>query len=322
MLALVESESSFGAYVCDRRPGGSTATSDLVTLDQAIYCKAQEIKWKHPGQFKSVVLCMGGFHIAGIFMAVLGKRFGDGGLHDLLVESGVLAAGSAASVLDGKHCNRGIRVQQVIWEALSRLRWRQFENFLEGEGRGCPIDFDHLAKVLSNVRSDPSAQKFAALTASGDITALLTAYRGFCNEDHGPLFAFWSSYISMVELLLAFIRSIRTGDWTLHCSCLRSMLPWIYAYDRVNYARYMTIYVSEMEQLEKTHPTAHRELQQGQFAVQRAPGHAFAQVPVDQAIEQSLNRDSTTRGGIIGFSLKPGAVHRWIITTHERSAVS
>ena len=30
MLALVESERSFGAYVCHRRPGGSLATSDLV----------------------------------------------------------------------------------------------------------------------------------------------------------------------------------------------------------------------------------------------------------------------------------------------------
>ena len=27
---MVESETSFGAYVCHRRPGGSTATSDLV----------------------------------------------------------------------------------------------------------------------------------------------------------------------------------------------------------------------------------------------------------------------------------------------------
>ena len=33
MLALVESESSFGAYVCHRRPGGSTATSDLVCAE-------------------------------------------------------------------------------------------------------------------------------------------------------------------------------------------------------------------------------------------------------------------------------------------------
>ena len=31
MLALVESESSFGVYVCHRRPGGSLPTSDLVT---------------------------------------------------------------------------------------------------------------------------------------------------------------------------------------------------------------------------------------------------------------------------------------------------
>ena len=31
MLALVESESSVGAYVCHRRPGGSIATSDLVS---------------------------------------------------------------------------------------------------------------------------------------------------------------------------------------------------------------------------------------------------------------------------------------------------
>ena len=30
VLALVESESSFGAYVCHRRPGGSIAISDLV----------------------------------------------------------------------------------------------------------------------------------------------------------------------------------------------------------------------------------------------------------------------------------------------------
>ena len=30
MLALVESESSFDAYVCHRRPGGSIAISDLV----------------------------------------------------------------------------------------------------------------------------------------------------------------------------------------------------------------------------------------------------------------------------------------------------
>ena len=36
MLALVESESSFGAYVCHRRPGGSIAISDLVCVSAAV----------------------------------------------------------------------------------------------------------------------------------------------------------------------------------------------------------------------------------------------------------------------------------------------
>ena len=40
MLALVESESSFGAYVCHRRPGGSLATSDLVLSLVDINCNS------------------------------------------------------------------------------------------------------------------------------------------------------------------------------------------------------------------------------------------------------------------------------------------
>ena len=82
----------------------------------------------------------------------IGKRFGDGGLRNLVVESEVLAAGSVASVLDGKHYNRGMRVHKVVWEALSRLRWRQFERFLEGQGHGCPIAIDSLAQPSSEIR--------------------------------------------------------------------------------------------------------------------------------------------------------------------------
>lgn len=177
----------------------------IITLDQTVYCKAQQIRWKHPDQFKTVLLCMGGFHTAGIFMAVLGKRFRDAGLCDLLTESGVLAAGSVASVLDGKHYNHGVCVHKVVWEALSRLQWRQFESFLEGDGYGCYISFQQLLQALSDLRANPCKQKFAGLTASPNLTALHSAYAGFCKQNHGPLFMFWSSCISMVELPLAFI---------------------------------------------------------------------------------------------------------------------
>ncbi|MGH0163445.1 UNVERIFIED_CONTAM: hypothetical protein FKN15_049046 [Acipenser sinensis] len=40
------------------------------------------------------------------------------------------------------------------------------------------------------------------------------------------------------------------------------------------------------------------------------------------ALEQTLISDSKMRGGIIGFSMKPEAVKRWILTAHECSAIT
>lgn len=47
----------------------------------------------------------------------------------------------------------------------------------------------------------------------------------------------------------------------------------------------------------------------------------FAQVSVDLALEQTLNKDTKTKGGIIGISQMPGTVDRWIKTAHYRAAV-
>ena len=59
MLALVESESSFDAYVCHRRPGGSTAISDLVKASLArlfdLYCFAFSLVGKRVKVIKKIV---------------------------------------------------------------------------------------------------------------------------------------------------------------------------------------------------------------------------------------------------------------------------
>ena len=56
--------------------------------------------------------------------------------------------------------------------------------------------------------------------------------------------------------------------------------------------------------------------------VQRSEKNAFADVAVDHVIEQTINRDSKTPGGIVGFNLWPSAVERWIVTAHERAAIA
>ena len=46
----------------------------------------------------------------------------------------------------------------------------------------------------------------------------------------------------------------------------------------------------------------------------------FSQLPVDQTIKQTLNCNTKTKGDIIRFSLKKGAVQRWILTAHARAS--
>ena len=76
-----------------------------------------------------------------------------------------------------------------------------------------------------------------------------------------------------------------------------------------------------MNTLSETHPKAQHYLHSGEFAVQRSQDVPFSQVAVDHTIEQTLNKDTKTKGGIIGFSLNKGAVQRWILTAHERAAI-
>ncbi|KAJ8021223.1 hypothetical protein HOLleu_38359 [Holothuria leucospilota] len=126
----------------------------------------------------------------------------------------------------------------------------------------------------------------------------------------------------MVQLLLHFIRATREGNWELHLSSTRSMIPWYFAYDRVNYARYLPAYWLEMCSLQKDHPAIYAEFRDGKFVAQRQRQHPFSQVACDQVIEQTVNRDSKTKGGLVGFSVNKGAVHRWILSQHERAAIT
>lgn len=114
----------------------------------------------------------------------------------------------------------------------------------------------------------------------------------------------------MEKILLAFIRASREGDWFLHLSALRSLIPWTLD-DKVNYAHFLPVYYAQMTQLPSEKTDIHAALMNGLHSVHRSTG-TFAEIPVDQAIEVTVNRDTQTTRGTTRFSLKPGAVKRYI----------
>ena len=102
----------------------------VCVFDQAIYAKAIEIKWKHMSKFDHLVLRMGTFHTACVMLSIIGKRFADAGLRDILIETDLVAEGSVAGVLEGRMYNRGIRTHKLVQEAMIRLAFEGFMPWL------------------------------------------------------------------------------------------------------------------------------------------------------------------------------------------------
>eukprot|EP00117_Sycon_ciliatum_P026876 scpid66833/ scgid21958/ len=140
---------------------------------------------------------------------------------------------------------------------MDRLRWRSFiDSLTDAElAKLSPEQVIDGFRELQNCISDDNVSR---VTQSSDVKSLYEMYTSFSSQqsEGSPMFKFWSSYISIVSLLLDFIRSIRTGNWQLHMSCLRSILPWGFAYDRHNYSRYMSYYWLQMLRLHEAHPAA------------------------------------------------------------------
>ena len=301
----------------------------VITFDLAIYVKAKQIQWKFPQEFSGTVIRMGGFHIALNFLAVLGKKYQNSGLEYVLIESGVYAPGSVMALMKGKSYNRGVRAHKLAMGALFRLMWASFLHWLNDGGLESQekiVDEERITDSIKSLRLAFQNQdhiRQSAEDATSELLILLELFEVFRQEmkSRSKMFDFWNGYITMVMNLLQFIKAERTGSWSLHLAATSEMVPHFYAYDRPNYARWLPVYLADMAQLEKTHPVVHSQFEEENHAVNR-PTQPFAKVWTDMALEQSVNLDSKSKGGIIGISKNPDALQRWFLTSHERSAIT
>ena len=68
-----------------------------------------------------MVIRLGDFHTAMAYLGTIGKRFQDSGLEDILIEADIVAPGSIEGILSGRHYNRSISANNMMYEVLVRL---------------------------------------------------------------------------------------------------------------------------------------------------------------------------------------------------------
>ncbi|XP_016111421.1 uncharacterized protein [Sinocyclocheilus grahami] len=112
----------------------------VLVFDQAIYAKAQQIRWKNNDFTQRIVIRLGEFHTCMSYLSILGKRFGDAGLQDILIESEVVAPGSISGGISGHHYNRSMRVHKLLYESLQGIRFLTFVDSLPPKERNECMD--------------------------------------------------------------------------------------------------------------------------------------------------------------------------------------
>lgn len=205
----------------------------VIVCDLAVYTKIQDLRWKSEVYRSRTIIRLGEFHTLMSFLGVLGKRFGDAGLADILIEADVVAGGSIGNVLTGHEYNRSIRSHKLFYEAIERLRIDQFLSTLDHQTR------EKYTAIFSTIADSLTAESFGMSTTNSLLTNIMDAYSKHVTRqcETNPTYAFWSSYCDAVTMMLDFVRATRTSDWELHITTIKKMIPYYFSYDQKNYRR-------------------------------------------------------------------------------------
>ena len=113
-----------------------------------------------------------------------------------------------------------------------------------------------------------------------------------------------------------------SNDVDMFCYNLFELCPIFLVTNHQYYARWMTSYALELVNIKNEKPEVMEALMKGAFSINRS-GYAFARVPVDMDLGQSINGHAKNRlKGIMTYARTSSAVNRWHVTSTIRSEIA
>ena len=260
----------------------------VVTADQPIYAVAKQIQWHWPEQYgeNRFVIMLGGLHIEMAALKSLGSFLQKSGWTSALVEAGIASPGTAESFLTASSITRTRQMHQVTCCSVYKLLKAAYDKYTR---------------------------------EVGEISDEFPSFEDWCDSrrNQNPQFEFWFLVLSMELVILTLIRSIREANFSLYCQSLSELIPFFFANNNVNYARWLPIHLRDMVTLREKHPQLAEEFQKGHFVVHKTNREVSA-LAIDQAHEQA-NAVIKGEGGAVGVTEDPSALRRWSVAGPEVS---
>lgn len=294
--------------------------SILVHYDLAVAKPALMIQNQESPRFDNIFICFGSFHIELAYFGALGYYLQGSGIENILSESEVLASGSIPGFLRGKHFNRCKRIHILLSLALERCLFHKFIEHIPETA-----ELEELEDQVRNLNRSLSQESFKNFANSSNIIQIHHGFKAFQEKTrsgiHGKTAQFYQQYIDLVNVYKYFSRAYRTNNVEMYTHALEKMIPAFFSGKRLNYARWMTVYLLKLLNIENEAPDIKHALSQGGLSIRRTT-NSFSRVPVDMALEQTINADAASRfTGITAFANSESARSRWMITRSVRSEI-
>ena len=295
LLPLFKEEAASAAMICHAVDVVIQAVKHLnpgqvpvLACDQPLYAIAKKIQWTWPEKYgeDKLFIMLGGLHTELAALKAIGHWLEDSGWDQALAQSGVTTPGTAESFLKAAHISRTRHAHQLTASALYTLMTDAYEKYT---------------------------------TSVSDVQLLtFNEWRKRQEEEH-PQFHFWSLTLDFELAILVLVRSLRESNFQLYMEACRALVPWFFALNHTNYARWLPIHIRDMASLDQLTPSLVSEFKNGHFVVKKSHRH-FSAVPIDQAHEQN-NKVVKGDGGAIGLTKDYAKLLRWMISGPEVSRV-
>ena len=211
----------------------------VTTFDQPLYTIAKQIQWKWPEIYgeKKFVIMLGSLHIEKAALSTVGDWLEGSGRKSALVQANVTTPGTADSFLKVSHITRTRHAYQMTLTSLFILKKRAHENY-------------------------------RLILKENEVAVF---FETWCKEKAGrsPHVQYWETVIKMETCILTFVCSLLERNFDMYLDALTEFVPWFFALDHINHARWVPVHLKDMVNLSDRHLEIANEFNAGHFTAQK-----------------------------------------------------
>lgn len=249
----------------------------VIAQDQPLFKIAKYIQWAWPEQYKHCIFMMGGLHIEMELMRILGSLLSGSGWVYAFSKSGSFGAGAADSFLKVIHVKKSRYAHEITACCLHALQYQAYE--AESEAMTAPLSFTEWHTIKKN------------------------------DSTH---FFFWDLILKLEKLLLASTRAVRGQTLDVYIEILKEWIPYMFALDKNNYAKYLSVHLHDLMTLKSESPDDFKELADN-FTIRKSE-RPFSSIAIDQAHEMN-NESAKGTLNVISLMESPDTLLRWMMSS-------